>query len=137
MKKKDNTALVALACIAGLYLLTRKQKPNYRLYADFNTKFNGRGNVFDADTDVTTKPFDPNNFGGTAVRSLGAMTDSIPTIENLKRGIQNGWYNAEITVVDGKQAVKLSGKLTDGKPFSDVYPISNEIAAELRKIGVK
>lgn len=70
-------------------------------------------------------------------KSVGKMSDPAPTLENLKRGIANGWYTAEITTVDGKHAVRLSGKLTDGTYYQDVYPISAEVAKELRMIGVK
>lgn len=68
---------------------------------------------------------------------VGAMTDPMPTLDNLKRGIANGWYTAKLTTFDGQQAVELSGKLTDGTPYVDIYPITIEIANELRKIGVK
>ena len=70
-------------------------------------------------------------------KSVGKMSDQAPTLENLKRGIANGWYTAEITTVDGKTAVRLSGKLTDGAYYQDVYPISAEAANELRMMGVK
>ena len=68
--------------------------------------------------------------------SIGAMNDVAPTIDNLKRGIANGWYKAELLMVNGQQAVRLSGKLTDGRFYSDVYPVTPEVANELRKIGV-
>lgn len=68
--------------------------------------------------------------------SIGAMNDAAPTIENLKRGIANGWYKAELVMVNSQQAVRLSGKLTNGKQYSDVYPITPDVASELRKIGV-
>lgn len=68
--------------------------------------------------------------------SIGAMYDAAPTIENLKRGIANGWYKAELVMVNGQQAVRLSGNLTDGRFYSDVYPVTPEVASELRKIGV-
>ena len=68
---------------------------------------------------------------------VGAMADPVPAIENLKRGIANGWYQAQLTTVDGKPAVRLSGKLTNGKPYSDVYPITAEVQAELKQIGVQ
>lgn len=68
---------------------------------------------------------------------IGAMIDPMPTLDNLKRGIANGWYTAKLTTVNGQQAVELSGKLTDGTFYADVYPISPEVAKELRKIGVK
>ena len=68
--------------------------------------------------------------------SIGSMNDVAPTLENLKRGIANGWYTAELTTVNGQQAVRLSGKLIDGKYYSDVYPITEEVATELRAMGV-
>lgn len=70
-------------------------------------------------------------------KSVGKMSDPAPALENLKRGIANGWYTAEITTVDGKQAVRLSGKLTDGTYYQDVYPISTQVANELRMMGVR
>lgn len=69
-------------------------------------------------------------------QKVGAMTDPMPTLDNLKRGIANGWYTAQLTMVNGQQAVRLSGKLTDGREYSDVYPITVEVANELRAMGV-
>ena len=69
-------------------------------------------------------------------KSVGKMSDTAPTLDNLKRGISNGWYQAQLTTVDGKPAVRLSGKLINGKHFSDVYPITPEVAAELKQMGV-
>lgn len=67
---------------------------------------------------------------------VGTMADPAPTIDNLKRGIANGWYKAQLTTVDGKLAVRLSGKRTDGKLYSDVYPITPEVAYQLKEMGV-
>lgn len=67
--------------------------------------------------------------------SIGAMDDAPVALENLKRGIANGWYQAQLTMVNGQQAVRLSGKLTNGKQYSDVYPITPEVAAELKQMG--
>ena len=69
-------------------------------------------------------------------RGVGSMSDAPVALENLKRGIANGWYQAQLTMVNGKQAVRLSGKLTNGKQYSDVYPITPEVAAELKQMGV-
>lgn len=68
---------------------------------------------------------------------VGAMSDQAPTLDNLKRGIANGWYTARLTIVDGQQAVELSGKLTNGQLYSDVYPITSAVAKELQQMGVK
>lgn len=69
-------------------------------------------------------------------RRAGSMSDAPVALDNLKRGIAKGWYTAQLTEVDGKQAVRLSGKLTNGKQYSDVYPITPEVAAELKQMGV-
>lgn len=67
--------------------------------------------------------------------SVGKMSDPAVALDNLKRGIANGWYQAQLTIVDGQQAVRLTGKLTNGKQFSDVYPITPEVATELKQMG--
>lgn len=69
-------------------------------------------------------------------RGVGSMNDPEVALDNIKRGIANGWYTAQLTTIDGRQAVRLSGKLINGKQYSDVYPITPEVAAELRKMGV-
>lgn len=69
-------------------------------------------------------------------RGVGKMSDPAVALDNLKRGIANGWYQAQLTIVDGQQAVRLTGKLTNGKQFSDVYPITPEVATELKQMGV-
>ena len=69
-------------------------------------------------------------------RGVGKKSDPKVALDNLKRGIANGWYTAQLTIVDGQQAVRLSGKLINGKQFSDVYPITSEVATELKQMGV-
>ena len=68
-------------------------------------------------------------------KGVGKMDDPAVALDNLKRGIANGWYQAQLTMVNGQQAVRLSGKLTNGKLYSDVYPITPEVAAELKQMG--
>lgn len=70
-------------------------------------------------------------------KGVGKMSDAPVSLDNLKRGIANGWYQAQLTMVNGQQAVRLSGKLTNGKQYSDVYPITPEVAAELKQMGVQ
>lgn len=67
---------------------------------------------------------------------VGKMDDPAVALDNLKRGIANGWYTAQLTMVNGQQAVRLSGKLINGTHFSDVYPITPEVAAELKQMGI-
>lgn len=54
------------------------------------------------------------------------MSDPETSYENIQRGVANGWYTCEKLLVDGQPAVRLSGKVTDGKQFTDVYPVSWE-----------
>lgn len=70
------------------------------------------------------------------LNEVSGMTDAAPTLDNLKRGMANGWYQAQLTMVNGRQAVRLSGKLTNGREYSDVYPVTPEVAAELKRMGV-
>ena len=67
---------------------------------------------------------------------VGKMDDPAVALDNLKRGIANGWYQAQLTMVNGQPAVRLSGKLINGKQYSDVYPITSEVAAELKQMGI-
>lgn len=69
-------------------------------------------------------------------KGVGKMDDPAVALDNLKRGIANGWYQAQLTMANGQQAVRLSGKLINGKQYSDVYPITPEVAAELKQMGV-
>lgn len=69
-------------------------------------------------------------------RGVGRMSDAPVALEKLKQGIANGWYQAQLTTVGCKPAVRLSGKLINGKPYSDVYPITAEVQAELKQMGI-
>lgn len=69
--------------------------------------------------------------------AVGKMSNIPPTLDNLKRGIANGWYSAQLTRINGQQAVRLSGKLNNGEYYSDVYPVTNAVANELRSMGVR
>lgn len=48
-----------------------------------------------------------------------------------------GWYACTLVVVDGITAVHLSGRTADGKPYSDVYPITKEDWETLKNEGYK
>lgn len=69
-------------------------------------------------------------------RGISSMSDAPVALDNIKRCIANGWYQAQLTIVNGKQAVRLSGKLINGREYSDVYPVTPEVAAELKQMGV-
>ena len=57
-------------------------------------------------------------------KSIKGMSDPIVTIDNIRRGVRNGWYTAQLTRHNGAPAVRLSGKRTDGTYESSLYPIT-------------
>lgn len=67
----------------------------------------------------------------------GAMTDKEVSLENVRMGMARGWYSAELTHVNGKPAVRLSGKRTDGTYSNDIYPVSQSVYEALKSDGVQ
>lgn len=55
---------------------------------------------------------------------ISGMEDTPVSIENIRRGVANGWYTCVLTRVNDSPAVRLSGKVVNGKQFTDVYPIT-------------
>lgn len=54
------------------------------------------------------------------------MEDKPVSIENIRKGVSRGWYQAVLTRVDGKPAIRLSGKTTDGQQVVDTFWISQK-----------
>lgn len=67
---------------------------------------------------------------------VSGMNDNPVSLENVRRGVKNGWYTATLLRVDGKPAIRLSGKVTNGRQYSDTYPISEADYATLRSEGL-
>ena len=59
-------------------------------------------------------------------KPVSGMQDPEVSLDNIRRGVANGWYKATRTMVNGKPAVELSGRTQDGKLYTDVYPVSQE-----------
>ena len=79
-------------------------------------------------------------LGGFIIKAVGSkgtagMNDAETTLANIRRGVANGWYSCVLTRVNGKPAVRLSGKSTDGNTYSDVYPVSEETWQTLKADG--
>lgn len=74
-------------------------------------------------------------FIRSATHGTSGMNDKPVSIDNIRRGVQNGWYKATLCTDNGKPAVILSGKNTDGKIYTDIYPISYDDWETLRKEG--
>ena len=67
----------------------------------------------------------------------GAMSDMPVTLANIRMGVSRGWYQAELTMVNGQKAVRLFGKKTDGSYTSDVYPVDDATWQVLIEDGIK
>lgn len=57
--------------------------------------------------------------------------------EDVREGVQNGWYTCTLTTKDDMPAVILSGKMTNGEDFQGVYTISPDDWNALQKEGYK
>ena len=55
--------------------------------------------------------------------------------EDIREGVQNGWYTCTLTTKDDMPAVILSGKMTNGEDFRGVHTISPDDWNELQKEG--
>ena len=82
-------------------------------------------------------------LGGLLIRKIGepsdvrGMQDNPVSIENIRRGVQNGWYSCTLITANGLPAVRLSGYTRDGKLFTDVYPVTQEDWQTLKNEGYK
>jgi hypothetical protein len=66
-------------------------------------------------------------LGGIAIakaKGANGMQDNPVSIDNIRRGVSQGWYTAKLTHVSGQTAIILSGRTADGKVFSGTYPIA-------------
>ena len=63
------------------------------------------------------------------------MEDTPVSIDNIRKGVERGWYSCVLVLVDGIPAVHLTGKTADGKTYSDVYPVTKEDWETLRNEG--
>lgn len=74
-------------------------------------------------------------FMRSATHGTSGMNDTPVSLDNIRRGVQNGWYKATLCMNDGKHAIILSGKNTDGKIYTDIYPISEHDWQTLKNEG--
>ena len=70
-------------------------------------------------------------------RTMDGMEDTPVSIDNIRRGVANGWYTCTLVMVDGIPAVHLTGKTSNGQPYSDVFPITQADWDTLKAEGYK
>lgn len=69
-------------------------------------------------------------------KGTAGLNDPQVSLDNIRRGVANGWYTCKLLrTADGKAAVELSGKKTDGKYYSDIYPVAEETWQMLKAEG--
>lgn len=69
---------------------------------------------------------------------VAGMDDDYVSLENIRKGISRGWYAATLlTTADGKRAVRLTGKRTDGSYSNDIYPVTEETYNALMADGLQ
>ena len=68
-------------------------------------------------------------------KDVAGMEDTPVSIDNIRKGVANGWYTAVLTTVDGIPAVRLTGRTADGNTYSDVYLIAAEDWQTLKNEG--
>ena len=79
-------------------------------------------------------------LGGLAIaaakkNSVDGMSDKPVSINNIRMGVERGWYTATLCIVQGIPAIRLTGKDASGKTYSDVYPISEQDWETLKAEG--
>lgn len=63
------------------------------------------------------------------------LEDTPVSIDNIRRGVASGWYACTLIRVDGIPAVRLSGRTTAGKDYSDIFRISEKDWNTLKNEG--
>ena len=68
-------------------------------------------------------------------KGTSGMNDTPVSIDNVRRGVANGWYKAMLARVNEKPAVFLYGKNIVGQDSSGYYPISEADWQTLKNEG--
>ena len=80
-------------------------------------------------------------LGGAAIAyskkhgSVDGMQDNPVTLDNIRKGVERGWYKARLTRVNGQPAIYLYGYDVKGKEYGDTYPISESDWQTLKAEG--
>lgn len=68
-------------------------------------------------------------------KATAGMNDKESSLDNIHRGVANGWYTCKLTRVNSKPAVILTGKDANGDDYSDLYPVSEKTWQTLKAEG--
>lgn len=70
-----------------------------------------------------------------SAKATSGMQDTPVSIDNIRRGVKEGWYICVLTRIDGRPAVRLSGRLQNGQEYLGTYPISENDWQTLKNEG--
>ena len=80
-------------------------------------------------------------LGGVAIAaakkrdSVNGMNDTPVSLDNIRKGVERGWYRAVLMRVNGQPAIYLYGKDANGNTYGDTYPISEADWQTLKNDG--
>ena len=57
-------------------------------------------------------------------KSTDGTNDTPVSLDNIRKGVERGWYRAVLVRVNGAPGIYLYGKDTNGNNYGDTYPIS-------------
>ena len=63
------------------------------------------------------------------------MEDAPVSLDNIRKGVQRGWYSATLCRVNGTPAIHLYGKDASGNNYGDVFPITEADWQTLKNEG--
>ena len=70
-------------------------------------------------------------------QSVRGMSDKPVLLDNIRRGVANGWYKAILVRVGDKPAIHLFGKDAAGNDYGDIFPISEHDWQTLKAEGYR
>ena len=68
-------------------------------------------------------------------QGTSGMNDTPVSLENIRKGVERGWYKATLCRVDGKPAIYLYGIDANGNNYGDTYPITENDWQTLKAEG--
>lgn len=70
-----------------------------------------------------------------SAKATAGMDDTPVSLDNIRKGVERGWYKARLTRVNGQPAIYLYGLNTAGQEYGDTYPLSENDWQTLKKEG--
>ena len=63
---------------------------------------------------------------GSKQKAVDGLEDDPVDADKIRMGVKNGWYNCQLTIINGQPAVRLSGRTTDGNSVVDYFFITQD-----------